>query len=178
MKTSDEVLVRATLDGDKEAFGQLYDRYARLIRAVCYDVTGDVAQAQDLAQEVFLRAFSRLDKLKDSSRFGPWLVSMAKNIGREYRRGKFRDRHVYVGLQMPQDQAADEVVKDDLTTELDSAMLSLSEKERLALHVYYLQGQDAEQTRKILGVSRSGLFRLLDKAKKNLQKYLSDNASK
>ena len=68
--------VRAALAGDPAAFGDLYDRYARVIRAVCHDATGNLAEAQDLSQEVFLRAYRNLATLRDAERFAGWLVGM------------------------------------------------------------------------------------------------------
>jgi DNA-directed RNA polymerase specialized sigma24 family protein len=55
---SDNELVQAAVAGDRAAYGTLYDRYAPLVRAVCYDHTRNLADAQDLAQDVFLRATS------------------------------------------------------------------------------------------------------------------------
>src|SRR5688500_16336258 len=57
MGLADAERVRAALAGDRSAFGDLYDRHARWVRAVLYDVIHDLPQAQDLAQEVFLRAY-------------------------------------------------------------------------------------------------------------------------
>ena len=178
MSHSDPVLVKAVLEGDKQAYGQLYDRYARLVRVICYDVTGDYSQTQDLAQEVFLRAYKLLDRLEDADRFGSWLVSIARNVCREYRRGKFRDRHVLVGLEPPEKETQVTENKDDAVSELHEAMEKLTEKERLALHVYYLQEQSAEKAQKLLGVSRSGLYRLLEKARKKVEKFIEQERQK
>ena len=169
---SDAELIRRTLQGSQAAFGELYDRYAALIRAICRDTTGQMVTAQDLAQEVFLRAYSKLGKLKDPDRFAPWLVAMAKNVCREYRRGKFRDRHVLVGLEPVELEAIEPREDDERLDALNEAMAKLPEKERLALRVYYLQGQDVAQAMKILKVSRASLYRLLDRAKKNIEKIM------
>lgn len=173
MDTAENTLVIQALDGDEQAFGQLYDRYARLIRAICYETTGRLDEAQDLAQEVFLRAYEKLGRLKDPQRFGGWLVSIARNVCKEYRRKKARDRHMLVGLEPPEAISQ----PDDLPEQLEhlrAAMGQLDQQERLALNVFYLQDKDIEQTKKILGVSRSGLYRLLDRAKKKLAKFIND----
>jgi len=172
MEHTDRELVELTLQGDKEAYGKLYDKYARLVRAMSYDITQDLTASQDMAQEVFLRAYHILDKLEDPDKFGPWLTSMVKNIGREFRRGKFRDRHVYVGDEMPENAVSDQQDQNIISEEINRAMQKLPEKERMALHVYYLQGQDVKQACEMLNVSRSALFRLLEKARKNLENYL------
>jgi RNA polymerase sigma-70 factor (ECF subfamily) len=173
---SDASLVLRALNGDETAFGELYDRYGRLVRAICYDSTRDVNQAQDLGQEVFLRAYERLGELKDRERFGRWLVSIARNVGREFRRGKYRDRHILVGLAPDEIPSAgsSKNESDYRMDYLDAAIEKLSEKERLTLHVYYLQDHDAEQAQEILGISRSSFYRLLNRARKKVEKYIRE----
>jgi len=172
LAASDGTLVLATLNGDKSAFGKLYDRYAGLVRAICYDNTGDLSGAQDLAQEVFLRAYEKLNTVEQPDRFGAWLVSITRNVCREYRRGRFRDRHRLVGLAPEQAETNTFLQQDGHVEQLKEAMGRLTERERLALHVYYLQDQDAKRSQEILGISRSGLYRLLDRARKKLEKYI------
>ena len=175
MSLTDKQLVEATLSGDNEAYGQLYDRYAKLIRAMCYDTTQDLGSAQDLAQEVFLRAYNLLSRLDEPDKFGPWLTTISKNISREYRRGKFRDRHVYVGDDVPEQESEDQLDKNLISEEINQALQKLPEKERLALHVYYMQDQKVKDACKILNVSRSALFRLLEKARKSLEQHLKQH---
>ena len=68
--SEDGVLVRTILDGDTSAYAVLYDRYAQLVRAMCFDTTRNNTDAADLSQEVFLRAFRRLRE-KASERLRP-----------------------------------------------------------------------------------------------------------
>jgi RNA polymerase sigma-70 factor (ECF subfamily) len=79
---SDKTLIEAVLAGEKDAYGKLYDRYAPLIRAVCYDTTGNFVDAQDLAQDVFLRAYEKLDRFRNRDSFGKWIVGIAQLRGR------------------------------------------------------------------------------------------------
>ncbi len=171
MSQADGELVKAVLAGDRGSFERLYDKYARLVRSICYDTTGDVTQAQDIAQEAFLRAYQKLDRLTNPDVFAPWLISIARNVCREYRRSKFRDRHVLVGLETPEIETN---TSEDpgLSGELNEAMQNLSERERLAIHVHYMQELDIEEAMKILDTSRSGFYRLLEKARKKLEQYL------
>ena len=175
MEPTDAKLVSQTLSGDRSAFADLYDRYARLVRAICYDSTGNITEALDLAQEVFLRVHAKLAELKDHDRFAAWLVSITRNVCREYRRGKARDRHVLVGLTLEQTAETDD--QDDNQKDLArmaQAMKNLPERERLALDVYYLQNHDAHRAAKIMGTSRSGLYRLLEKARKKIEKLMKE----
>ena len=71
-------LVGAVLAGDRAAFDGLYDRHAPLIRAICFDSTQSLVDAQDLAQEAFLRAYRKLHELRDPERFRSWLIRIAQ----------------------------------------------------------------------------------------------------
>ena len=172
MQHDDAPLVLRALNGDHEAYGQLYDRYARLVRAICYGATGDLEAAQDLAQEVFLRAYQKLARLKSPDRFAPCLVAMSKNVGREFRRSRARDRHQLVGLAPEETPKKSEERSDDRLERLNAAIDRLPEKQRLALRVYYLQDQDLEQATKALNMSRSSFYRLLQKARKNVEEIV------
>ena len=169
---SDRQLIEAVLEGQQEAYGRLYDRYAPLIRSVCYDATRDLNEAQDLAQDVFVRAYERLCRLRDLDRFSLWLISMARFRSREWQRSKRRDMN-RIAHQVLDDEACLEVSRADETEILRLAIAELPENERMAIHVFYLQQQDTEQVRRTLGLSRSGLYRVLERARQRLQRRLA-----
>lgn len=175
MQPDDATLVGKILAGETELFGELYDRYARLVRAICFDTTRRIDSAQDLAQEVFLRAYQKLNRLNDPESFGPWVTAMARNICREYRRSKARDRHVNVGLDPQQAVEPERYHKDERIERLTEAIDRLSEKEKLALRAYYLQGQDIDEAQRLLGMSRSSFYRLLERARNNVEKLMDEN---
>ena len=150
---NDADLVAAVLDGDRSAYGDLYDRYGRLVRAVCYDKTRQLADAQDISQDVFLRAYQKLDTLRSPERFGSWLLAIAYRTCSEWRRRHARDPHRYGGAESEDPPAAEAPSNDAEIERLRQAMLRLGEKERLALHAFYLLGQSVEQARGVLGVS-------------------------
>lgn len=82
---SDDALVSASQQGDTEAFGQLYRRYARMVHGVLLSRVRP-AEVEDLVQDVFLRALPRLRGLRDTARFGAWLAAIARNIATDYYR--------------------------------------------------------------------------------------------
>jgi RNA polymerase sigma-70 factor (ECF subfamily) len=165
------MLIRTVLAGEKAAYGKLYDRYAPLVRAVCYDTTGNLADAQDLAQDVFLRAYERLDRLRDPDRFGKWLVGIARLRCKEWRRRGLQRRDKRAELSQAQAVVSDPP-GDDRIELLREMITTLPEKERLALHAFYLQGRSADNARKIMGLSRSGYYRVLERARKRLKQLM------
>jgi RNA polymerase sigma factor (sigma-70 family) len=164
---TDAELVARVSSGDREAFGGLYDRYARLVRAVVYDVARDWPTVQDLTQECFLRAYQKLTGLRKPDRFGHWLVGIARQVVRERRRTLRRDRHWFVGSDAPQiafDADVLGTVQAEEETELVMRRLAeLPERERLAIHAFFLQECNAQQAAELLGLSRSGVYALLER---------------
>ncbi len=168
---SDKMLVRAVFAGEKAAYEKLYDRYAPLIRAICYDTTRNLADAQDLAQDVFMRAYENLEHLRDPDRFGKWLVGIARLRCREWWRQRSRGRDRHVGLN--EAELVQSNLSNDCQVERLRRMITvLPEKERLALHTFYLQGKSADSARRIMGLSRSGFYRVLERARKRLEHLL------
>ncbi len=168
---SDKMLVQAVLAGDKAAYGKLYDRYAPLIRAICYDETGNLADAQDLAQDAFMRAYENLENLRDPDLFGRWLIGIARLRCKEWRRHDSRRRGVSVELNDARQLCSDPRDNGRLGR-LRKTIAMLPEKERLALHTFYLQEQSADDARRTMGLSRSGFYRALERARKQLAALL------
>jgi RNA polymerase sigma-70 factor, ECF subfamily len=79
----DDSLVSAARDGDRVAFGRLYDRYARLVHGILL-ARVPPREVDDLVQEVFLLALRRLHGLRDVSRFGAWLGTITRNRANDY----------------------------------------------------------------------------------------------
>jgi RNA polymerase sigma-70 factor (ECF subfamily) len=165
---TDDELVAQTLAGCREAFVQLYDRYARMVRAVVAGVSGDWPGAEDMVQESFMRAYRKLGSLHDPSRFGAWIVGIARQVGRERRRSMRRDRHEFGDTRPWQiASAADAETKADVRDEIEHVMRNvadLPERERLAIHMFFLEQHDARQGAELLGLSRNGFYGLLQRA--------------
>jgi len=171
-RPEDRDLIEAVLAGEKAAYGQLYDRYAPLVRAICCDTAGNLADAQDLAQDVFMRAYEKLDHLRDPARFGKWLVGIARLRCKEWQRQKLRAQSKQTRLRIA-DPFISDPSNDGRIERLREMIPRLSEKERLALHAFYLQGRSADNARTIMGLSRSGFYCVLERARKRLEKLMS-----
>ncbi|MGA2796967.1 MAG: sigma-70 family RNA polymerase sigma factor [Thermoguttaceae bacterium] len=165
---TDADLVAKALAGDREAFACLYDRYARLVRAVVYGVAMDWPMVQDMTQECFLRAYKNLARLREPDRFGRWIVGIARQVARERRRSIRRDRHQFFGddaLEVPFDSDVVGTIESAEETELVMRRLAeLPERERIAIHAFFLQECDVREAAKLLGLSRSGVYALLERA--------------
>lgn len=179
---TDADLVARVVAGDHEAFGRLYDRYAPLVRAVVSGAAMDGSVVQDLTQECFVRAFQKLPRLRQPDRFNSWVVGIARRIARERKRTLRRDRHRFVGSCPP-----DVSSESDVAAAVESAedtevvmrrLFDLPERERLAIHAFFLQESDARQAAELLGLSRSGVYALLQRALGRLAALVRDQEEK
>ena len=89
----DHSLVSAARDGDRAAFGRLYDRYARMVHGILL-ARVPPREVDDLVQEVFLLALRQLHGLRDVSRFGAWLGTITRNRANDYFRKAIPDAKV------------------------------------------------------------------------------------
>jgi RNA polymerase sigma-70 factor, ECF subfamily len=90
--TEDEMLVRAARNGDRAAFGRLYDRYARMVHGLLLAKV-PVGEVDDLVQDVFVMALRRLSTLRKTGSFGAWLAAIARNLANDrYRRSAPEDQ--------------------------------------------------------------------------------------
>src|SRR4029077_20269421 len=79
----EDSLVSAAREGDRAAFGRLYDRYARMVHGILL-ARVPPREVDDLVQEVFLLALRQLHSLRDLSRFGAWLGTITRNRANDY----------------------------------------------------------------------------------------------
>jgi RNA polymerase sigma factor (sigma-70 family) len=157
----DEALVKAAQGGSAEAFSRLVERHQQAVRAFLRRACGDWAQADDLAQETFLAAWSRIGRLKAGASVRAWLCGIGYNkhltairsAGRERARGAAyeADREVTLGAT-PEDRLA-----------LERAMAGLPAEQRacvaLCLAAEFSHAEAAEALGMPLGTVKSHVSR-------------------
>lgn len=164
--------------GSHDAFARLYDRHAPVVLSLCRRKW--CVDPDDAAQETFIRAFRNLDQLDDAARFRPWLYAIAGNVCSEKRRAtgrrsKHESNAMNNGmLQHKQPDGADHNRSEhqEQIDQLTAAMEQLTDEERLALHMHYLEKDPTQTAIPALGVSRSGYYRLLEQARARLASIL------
>ena len=159
---SDAELVADTLAGDREAFGELYDRHARLVRAVVVGVSGDWSSVDDMTQECFLRAYRKLATLRDrarvSARGSPaspdkWPANASRSLRRD--RHEFSSKFGDVAATTDGEPAA---CDHDQIDRVMRRLAELPDNERLAIHAFYLEGQQRSPSRRSTWTSPAAAF--------------------
>jgi RNA polymerase sigma-70 factor (ECF subfamily) len=185
--TEELVLVKRARQGDLGAYDELVRRYQERIYATIYHMTSNHEDANDLAQEAFIKAYHALKTFKGGSSFYTWVYRIAVNKTINYlkqRKNKaqlslddidFNAEHdpdlvALISEKTPRR----EVNLSELQEKLNAAMQKLSEPHRLVVTLHDVQGLSHEEIAKIMdcniGTVRSRLFY----ARQQLQAYLSD----
>lgn len=140
MDAGDEALVRAAQHGDRAAFGQLYQRYVRMVHGILL-ARVPTASAEDLVHDVFLQALRGLAAMREVTRFGAWLAAIARNRATDFhRRAKPNDSlddqpRASKALENPQREIA---IEDSIT--LLNAVRELPEVYRETLVMRFVEG--------------------------------------
>jgi RNA polymerase sigma-70 factor (ECF subfamily) len=99
---SDDELIRAAADGGRSAFGELYQRYARLVHGILL-ARVPPAEAEDLVQDVFMQAMRRMNELRTIAAFRGWLAAIARRRAIDY----YRERGMVQLTPDSRERAAD-----------------------------------------------------------------------
>ena len=166
---SDAELVRRTVAGDRDAFARLYDRYARLVRAVAGDA--GPGRAEDICHDVFLRAYRAIATLRAGDRFAPWLVGIARRVVQETRR---RPAPEPLPGDVPDGRTVAEHDVDDAdeVAHVLALVSRLPEEERRAIQFFFLNGRDGIETARLLSRSRSGTYAIITRAISTLARWM------
>jgi len=130
--SEDASLVKAARDGDRTAFGGLYDRYARIVHGILLSRVPP-GEVDDLVQDVFLVALRRLHTLRDAEAFGGWLAAIARNRARDYH------RRPSAGEELPEDTAGTDAGQTEAWAVL-AAIRGLPEAYRETLILRLVEG--------------------------------------
>jgi RNA polymerase sigma factor (sigma-70 family) len=173
MRTEDGYIIRKCLDGDPAAFGLLVDKYRSSLYALAYSKLGNFHDAQDIAQEAFIKAYRKLHTLRRSDNFLAWLYAITSNLCKNWIRAKSRrpDRE-FVEDQDPKslDQTSINSYQENLVREsLHEALDSLPEIYREVLSLYYLGGMSVKEIAKFLGISPNTIIQRLNRGRLKLK---------
>ena len=172
---SDYALARAAANGVMAAIGDLYVRHNRRVYALCLRMTGNVTEAEDLTQEVFVQLLRKIDSFRGNSQFTTWLHRVTVNeVLMHFRRKCQTEVHGDVEMAMAQlkktRQSAGTPVVDRIA--LKAALPYLPSGSRTVFLLFDVEGYRHEEIAKILGCSVGNSKSQLHKARKKLQRLL------
>lgn len=173
--TADADLVRRARNGDRDAFVAIVARYQAMVCGIALGILGDIAASEDAGQEAFIRAWRRLDELKDPERLRSWLGQIAKNAALM----ELRRRRDSVSLSAESERADTNPPPDQRAASDDERALvqlhlnRLPETYRLPLVLYYRDEQSVRAVAEALGLSEDAVKQRLARGRELLRDQLS-----
>jgi RNA polymerase sigma-70 factor (ECF subfamily) len=174
---ADDALVGAARDGDRRAFGLLYDRYARMVHGILL-CRVPPREVDDLVQEVFLLALRKLDSLRDVSRFGAWLSTITRNRANDhYRRANRAEQPMEPAEEeKAQSRSNDHVVEQEAAMTLE-VLRTLPETYRESLMFRLVEGMTGPEIAARMGLTHGSVRVNLHRGMQMLREKLEDKAA-
>jgi RNA polymerase sigma-70 factor (ECF subfamily) len=144
----DSQLLSKCLSGHSEAYGALVEKYGARIVNLAYQMVGDRHQAEDVAQEAFVRAYKALPRFQRKAKFSSWLYQIALNLCKDHLKSRSRharsaDEEVLANVDAnPRDEAPRQIVEEELSGKMREAINRLPYLYRESFVLRHLQGLD------------------------------------
>ena len=165
-------LIKRARHGDEDALGVLVDTHSRALIGYITRMVGDFHQAEDLAQETFLRAFDNLDSFDPRRPFRPWLLRIGRNLTLNYLQSRTaRERKGQGDVSERWDVGTDDtpedmLAKDERRRGVEMIMGHLPVHFREVLHLRYMEGLEYEAIANQLDLPMGTVKTWLHRAKK------------
>jgi RNA polymerase sigma-70 factor (ECF subfamily) len=180
----DERLIRAAQGGDMDAFNQIVTRHESAVFSVCLRLLRDAAQAEDAAQDTFIRAWSAIESFRGGL-VRPWLLRIATNRAYDLLRSRSRrptwslDAEPFEIEPDWTSQAADEApetfaTRSELATVLERALANLPEDQRVAILLSDVQGYGYDDIAGMTGVAVGTVKSRISRGRSALRAILRD----
>ncbi len=183
MNSDDALLVDRCLKGEERAFGLLLGRYRRPVYSIIYRMVGNAEEAQDLAQEAFIRAFRSLPTYDRSRSFSNWLFKIASNLTIDYhRKRKLKTVSLSVGeddeegreieLLDSTPSVLDDILENEEASRTEALVRSLPEPYRIVVLLRHAQDMAYEEIAETLSLPVGTVKARLHRARAMLKQKL------
>lgn len=173
--------VRKARKGDRHAFESLVKQVQRPVYGLCLRLLSREAEASEVAQEAFLRAWQHLDRFDESRPFDVWVLAIARNLCLDLLRQRARvktedvDDHAPT-LESPAASAEALAITAQEHRSLEAALATLKVDDREVLALYYVQKRTTKEIASILGVAPGTIMARLFRAREKLRLVLQPAA--
>lgn len=192
LRDPDVRLMLRVRDGDAEAFAELVERYQHRLVGILAHLVGRPDDAEDLAQEVFLRVFRARHEYHPQAKFSTWLFTIANNVALNSLRQRQRKPTVQLasgptssgGFDLsPEHQIADQtggaapeqrLRHHELAVKVQEALAQLNDRQRMAVILNKFEDMSYEEIGRVMGLSVMAVKSLLSRARCQLRELLKD----
>jgi RNA polymerase sigma-70 factor (ECF subfamily) len=164
---SDEIMVAASGQGDKNAYAVLVERHYRHVFAMCFGMLANIHDAEDIAQDAMLKGLSNIAELREGTQFGHWILRIAGNLCIDLIRRRKRIKRLDVENPAIAQKATNE------NHDIHHAIERLPKELRVPLVMYYFENKNAKAIAERLNISHSGACQKIRSARQQLHNLLT-----
>jgi RNA polymerase sigma-70 factor (ECF subfamily) len=172
MSQTEQKIIRRAASGDRTAFRELVLEHSHSVFRLAWRLSGDETAAEDIVQEAFIKAWSKLGEFRMDASFKSWLHRITVNTAMDYlrrhvRRKQFETAEPEWDTTAMAGEEPDAGRQLDISRQTQAAMLGLSEAERTALLLKHYEGHSIEEVARIMeittGACKQNIFRAVKK---------------
>jgi len=181
----EQALIKKAQEGDENAFRGIFNAYKERAVRMAYSVTGNLVDAQDIAQDALIRIYKNINTFKEECKFSTWFYRIVVNLCRDFLRKKGRNRIMlnpqediekggfeFPDKKNPSPQKA--LINKELGMKIDLAVAGLPQMQQIVFILKYKQQMKISEVSSVLGIAESTvkvhLFRAVGALKKKLIK--------
>jgi len=169
--------IAAVKKGDAGSYDYLVSKYMKRVVSIAWGIVRNADDAEDLAQEAFVRAFQTIERFKPGEPFGPWIYRIVTNLALDVLKHRQRFRHEELTDTQPAERATSAdlpAVSNELARRIDAAIESLPEMQRVVARLYLVEYFDHTEIAAMTGLTEGTVRSHLSLARAKLRDRLSD----
>jgi RNA polymerase sigma-70 factor (ECF subfamily) len=170
-------VIAATKSGDSAAYDYLVSKYMKRVVSIAWGIVRNSHDAEDLAQEAFVKAFQTIERFKSGEPFGPWIYRIVTNLALDVMKHRQRFRHEELQDTLPAsrgDRADLPAVANELARRIDAAIESLPEMQRIVARLYLVEHFEHSEIAEMTSLTEGTVRSHLSLARAKLRERLAD----
>ena len=173
----EKALIERAQRGDADAYDDLVSRYLRRVVSIAWGIVRNAHDAEDLAQEAFVKAYQSLERFRSDEPFGPWIFRIVTNLSLDVVKHRTRFRHEELGEEQPaarRDDASLPARSNEIARRVDAALETLPEMQRIVARLHLVEELEHQEIASMTGLSEGTVRSHLSLARKKLKEKLAD----
>jgi RNA polymerase sigma-70 factor (ECF subfamily) len=180
----DNIYINKVLNGDRNAYAYLVDKYKSMVFSLAYNITKNREEAEEVAQDTFIKAYQSLKNYKGKAKFSSWLYRIVYNTAissiRQFEKGKLTidETNIPESLYVESKRNHESLSSEERKRFLEMALNSLDKDERALVIMYYYEDRELEEIAEVTGLTKTNtkvkLFRARKKMLTVLNSYLKE----
>jgi RNA polymerase sigma-70 factor, ECF subfamily len=169
--------IAAVKNGDRDAYDYLVSKYMKRVVSIAWGLTRNGHDAEDLAQESFVKAYQTIGRFRSSEPFGPWIYRIVTNLALDLLKHRSRFRHDELTETQPaerRDSADLPAMSKEVGQRIDEAIESLPEMQRIVARLHLVEQFEHPEIAAMMNLSEGTVRSHLSLARKKLREQLAD----